>query len=60
MILISHNMHDVMEVADYITVLRLGQTVAEFKKSDTNQREVVEAITAGELKQVPGMEEAVA
>jgi D-xylose transport system ATP-binding protein len=59
-ILISHNMHDVMEVADYITVLRLGQTVAEFKKSETNQREVVEAITAGELKQVPGMEEAVA
>ncbi len=59
-ILISHNMHDVMEVADYITVLRLGQTVAEFKKSETTQREIVEAITAGELKQVPGMEEAVA
>ncbi len=59
-ILIPHNMHDVMEVADYITVLRLGQTVAEFKKSETTQREIVEAITAGELKQVPGMEEAVA
>src|SRR5213076_2085001 len=26
-VLISHNMNDVMEVADYITVLRLGQTV---------------------------------
>jgi D-xylose transport system ATP-binding protein len=58
-ILITHNMHDVLEVADYVTVLRLGQTVAEFKKSDTNQRELVEAITAGELKYVPGMEEEV-
>jgi D-xylose transport system ATP-binding protein len=58
-ILITHNMHDVLEVADYVTVLRLGQTVAEFKKTDTNQRELVEAITAGELKSVPGMEEEV-
>src|SRR5690349_14019567 len=53
-ILISHNMSDVFEVADSITVLRLGQNVAEFKKSETNQREVVEAITAGELHHVPG------
>ncbi len=58
-ILISHNMNDVMEVADYITVLRLGQTVAEFRKDDTSQREVVEAITAGNLSYVPGMEEEV-
>ncbi len=56
-ILISHNMNDVMEVADYITVLRLGQTVAEYKRSETNQREVVEAITAGDLHYVPGMEQ---
>ncbi len=56
-ILISHNMSDVFEVADYITVLRLGKTVAEFKRSETNQREVVEAITAGELHDVPGMEQ---
>jgi D-xylose transport system ATP-binding protein len=56
-ILISHNMNDVMEAADYITVLRLGQTVAEFKRTDTSQREVVEAITAGQLSYVPGMEE---
>ena len=31
-ILISHNLHDVFEVADSITVLRLGQNVAEFKR----------------------------
>jgi D-xylose transport system ATP-binding protein len=58
-ILISHNMSDVFEVADSITVLRLGQNVAEFKRSETNQREVVEAITAGELHHVPGMREEV-
>jgi D-xylose transport system ATP-binding protein len=59
-ILISHNIVEVLEVADYITVLRLGQTVAEFNKAETNQREVVEAITAGELKHMPGVEEGVA
>jgi D-xylose transport system ATP-binding protein len=58
-ILISHNMSDVFEVADYITVLRLGQAVGEFKRSETSQREVVEAITAGQLHYVPGMEEEV-
>ena len=58
-VLVSHNMSDVFEVADYITVLRLGQNVAEFKTSDTNQREVVEAITAGQLHHVPGMQEEV-
>src|SRR5204863_9278947 len=58
-VLISHNMSDVFEVADSITVLRLGQNVAEFKTKDTNQREVVEAITAGELHHVPGMREEV-
>jgi D-xylose transport system ATP-binding protein len=47
----------VFEVADSITVLRLGQNVAEFKTSETSQREVVEAITAGELHSVPGMRE---
>jgi D-xylose transport system ATP-binding protein len=56
-ILISHNMNDIFEVADFITVLRLGQNVAEFKRSETTQREVVEAITAGTLSAVPGMQE---
>ena len=56
-VIVSHNMSDVFEVADYITVLRLGQNVAEFKRTETTQREVVEAITAGELHSVPGMHE---
>jgi D-xylose transport system ATP-binding protein len=55
-ILISHNLHDVFEVADSITVLRLGQNVAEYKRTETNQQQVVEAITAGKLSKVPGEE----
>jgi D-xylose transport system ATP-binding protein len=57
-ILISHNLHDVFEVADSITVLRLGQNVAEFGRAATTQQEVVEAITAGQLAKVPGQEAA--
>ena len=53
-ILISHNLHDIFQVADGITVLRLGQNVAEFRRKETNQQEVVEAITAGQLSKVPG------
>jgi D-xylose transport system ATP-binding protein len=59
-ILISHNLHDIFEVADSITVLRLGQNVAEYKRSETNQQQVVEAITAGQLSTVPGQHEVVA
>ena len=55
-ILISHNLLDIFEVAHSITVLRLGQNVAEFKRTETTQQEVVEAITAGKLTNVPGQE----
>jgi D-xylose transport system ATP-binding protein len=54
-VIISHNLHDVFEVADRITVLRLGQRVAVFEREKTTQQEVVHAITAGALDQVPGM-----
>ena len=50
-ILISHNLHDIFEVADSITVLRLGQNVAVYKRTETNQQQVVEAITAGKLSE---------
>jgi D-xylose transport system ATP-binding protein len=53
-VLISHNLHDIFEVADTITVLRLGQNVAEVKRTDVTQTQVVEAITAGALSKVPG------
>jgi D-xylose transport system ATP-binding protein len=55
-VLISHNLHDVFEVADSITVLRLGQNAGEFKRRDVTQTQVVEAITAGKVKSVPGGE----
>jgi D-xylose transport system ATP-binding protein len=54
-LLISHNLHDVFEVADNITVLRLGQNVAEFKRAETTQEQVVSAITSGALTKVPGL-----
>jgi D-xylose transport system ATP-binding protein len=57
-VIISHNLHDIFECADRITVLRLGQKVALFERATTSQQEVVHAITAGTLTQVPGMEEA--
>jgi D-xylose transport system ATP-binding protein len=53
-VLISHNLHDIFEVADTITVLRLGQNVAEVKRTEVTQTQVVEAITAGALSKVPG------
>jgi len=46
-VLISHNLNDVFEVADLITVLRLGRNVGEYVARDTTQQQVVEAITAG-------------
>ena len=53
-VLISHNLHDIFEVADSITVLRLGKDVARFTTSRTSQQEVVQAITAGAMGSVPG------
>ncbi|MCA0252558.1 MAG: ATP-binding cassette domain-containing protein [Actinobacteria bacterium] len=53
-LLVSHNLHDVFEVADRIVVLRLGQNVAEFDRRTATQAEVVHAITAGALARVPG------
>ena len=53
-ILVSHNLHDVFEVAHSITVLRLGQDVARMAKEDVTQAQVVEAITAGKMRHVPG------
>jgi D-xylose transport system ATP-binding protein len=54
-ILISHNLHDVFETADRITVLRLGQTVGLFDRRTTTQQAVVEAITAGTPTKVSGI-----
>jgi D-xylose transport system ATP-binding protein len=46
-VLISHNMNDVLQVADRIAVLYLGEMAAEVKREDVNQQQVVELITTG-------------
>jgi D-xylose transport system ATP-binding protein len=46
-VLISHNMNDVFEVADRITVLYLGRVAANVNRSDVTHSQVVELITAG-------------
>lgn len=48
-ILISHNLNDVFRVADDIAVLYLGQMVAQIRKADTTQNQVVQLITAGRV-----------
>jgi D-xylose transport system ATP-binding protein len=48
-VLISHNMNDVMQVADDIAVLYLGSMVAQVKASDVTHSQVVELITTGQL-----------
>src|SRR5438045_311749 len=53
--LISHNLHDVFETADRITVLRLGRNVGVFERRKTTQQAVVEAITAGVPTKVSGV-----
>ncbi len=46
-ILISHNLNDVFEVANRITVLRLGRNVGVYERDKTSQQEIVSAITFG-------------
>ncbi|HET8968067.1 MAG TPA: ATP-binding cassette domain-containing protein, partial [Gaiellaceae bacterium] len=45
-VLISHNLHDIFEVATRITVLRLGRDVGVYERSKTSEQEIVHAITA--------------
>jgi D-xylose transport system ATP-binding protein len=56
-VLISHNLHDVFEVATRITVLRLGRDVGVHEREQTTQQEVVQAITAGIPTKVAGIPE---
>lgn len=46
-ILISHNLNDVFEVADYIACLYLGRMVAQVDRQSVSHGQVVELITAG-------------
>ena len=46
-VLVSHNLTDVFEVSNRITVLRLGRNVGVYEREKTNQQEIVQAITFG-------------
>ncbi|MHB1496442.1 MAG: ATP-binding cassette domain-containing protein [Acidimicrobiales bacterium] len=47
--IVSHNLNDVFEVADRIAVLRLGEVVAEGPASGFDRQSVVEYMTTGRL-----------
>ncbi|MFL5965050.1 MAG: ATP-binding cassette domain-containing protein [Gaiellaceae bacterium] len=57
-VLISHNLHDIFEVATRVTVLRLGRDVGVYEVSKTTQQEIVQAITAGVPTKVAGIADA--
>ena len=46
-VIISHNMNDVFEVADRVTVLYLGRVAAEVRINEVSRGQVIELITAG-------------
>ena len=46
-VLITHNMNDVFQVADSIATLFLGQMAAQVRAKDVNNTQVIELITAG-------------
>jgi D-xylose transport system ATP-binding protein len=48
-VLISHNMNDVIQVADDIAVLYLGEMVAQVRAADVTRAQVVELITGGRV-----------
>ena len=48
-ILISHQMYDVFQIADRIVVMRRGEKVGELKADETNPDEVVSLMVGAEL-----------
>jgi len=46
-VLISHNMNDVLEVADRVTALYLGRVAADVPAKNLSHNQIVELITAG-------------
>jgi simple sugar transport system ATP-binding protein len=49
-VLISHNLPQVLEIADRVVVLRLGRKVAEAASSDITVDDLVSAMTTGSLR----------
>ena len=51
-IVISHNLANVFEVADRIAVLRLGRLAATFDADDSTREQVVAAITGADVRAI--------
>jgi D-xylose transport system ATP-binding protein len=60
-VLISHNMTDVLQVSDSIAVLYLGEMAAQVDRSAVDQQQLVQLITTGRLEgtEVPGVRKGV-
>ncbi len=55
-IMISHSMPEVFEVADRITILRLGRTVRQMRRDETSMTDVVAFMTGAAVEQIAAME----
>lgn len=51
-VLISHNLNDIFQVADNIAALYLGNMAAQVKKADVTTNQVIELITTGKSEGV--------
>jgi D-xylose transport system ATP-binding protein len=56
-VMISHNLEDVFQVADRIIVLRLGERVATFDREKTTPEQVVGAITGADTAELRRLED---
>src|SRR4051794_11744191 len=56
-VMISHNLEDVFQVANRIIVLRLGERVATFDREKTTPEQVVGAITGADTAEMRRIEE---
>jgi D-xylose transport system ATP-binding protein len=56
-VMISHNLEDVFQVADRIIVLRLGERVATFDREKTTPEQVVGSITGADTAEMRRLEE---
>jgi simple sugar transport system ATP-binding protein len=50
-VLISHSLPDVLQVADRIEVLRLGRRVAQLVTAETNEEQIVGAMTGAWIQE---------
>jgi ABC-type sugar transport system ATPase subunit len=54
-IMISHNLPEVFEVADRITILRLGRTVRQMRREEASMDEVVAFMTGARVEQAAAL-----